>query len=141
MLMRLLLVLLVSTGLVPVGVCTCTGAARPASTRPVEVATQRESHCCCHPKKPIAVSEAESRNHCDDAPPAHDPNCPALHPVPVLDAAIPSPSVEWPSAIEVSMPAWITRFSDRSIRTPPPPVFDWRAGALPRYLFLLSLRI
>ena len=140
MLIRLLVVLLVLTGLMPVRVCTCTGAT-PASTGPVEVVPQRESRCCCHSQKPPAVSVPESRHHCDDAPPAHDPDCPALNPLPTLDAAIPSPSVELPSAIEVFTPAWITPPLGRSIRRPHPPLLEWRAGELPRYLLFLSLRI
>lgn len=145
MLSRLLLVVLILVGQVPVGVCTCAAASDPGHRHTTELPSAFAASCCEHshhtpdadePAEPVSPPLAD-----DPAPDEqHHPSCPAASPRPALMAAPTAPVETGPTAAA----------SDAAI-TPPlillvstaPQAVPLRPGGSPVPLFisLLVLRI
>jgi len=137
MLSRLFLVLLIVTGPMPVRVCTCTASAAHTVQLPDHDA--EESHCCC-PSKSKAV-DAEKPCEAEHAPLSHDPDCPAANSLPSPQPAVPTPSPDTLTALDLVPLQWNAPYSSTMIPAKCPPLFRLHVDALPRPLEFFALLI
>lgn len=148
MVVRLLLAVLMLTGLVPVRVCTCVAATHPAAA-PVKEATHpatEKSRCGCRSEsKPAAFPDparVDSPMNCHDHHSIpHEASCPAMNPLPTLEPALPSADPVPSAVLDLALTLWNAPYALGPIPTVSPPHFPPHVGALPRYLELLTLRI
>lgn len=150
MVSRLLLVLLILSGSIPVRICTCTASAAHPNPPAVEQSPEQSSEkprCGCRSKsKPIEndirqSAVAESQCHDEHGPLSHDRDCPAANPLNPLEPAVSTATPETLTALDLVQPQWNSPYGSSAIPKAFPPIFRIHVDPLPRYLELLTLLI
>lgn len=144
---RLLLVLLTLTGIVPIRVCTCAAATQP---KPSAV---EKSPCCCRseskcageaaplPVGPTHASEAPCGDH-HPVPHPHDRDCPAANPLAAVEPAVPAGYPILLDSLDLLPPPWSEPFVWGLVVSPAPPSPSRpHVGHVPLYLALRTIRI
>lgn len=147
---RLLLVLLILSGLIPVRICTCAASAAHPNPPAVEQSPEQSSEkprCGCRSKsKPIENSIRQSvvaESQCEDEhrPLSHDRDCPAANPLTPLEPAVSTATPETLTALDLVPPQWSSPYFSSSVHRAFPPIFRTHFDPLPRYLEFLTLLI
>ena len=144
MLVRLLLVVLMTAGPIPVRLCTCAaaGGSDPRPAPPPAAAPAKSCGCKNHEvaeSAPPAGDALKTRAACAEQPVRHDRDCPAVNPRPAITAAAVTPAGDLAAdsgpapAARSDAPAIMRPISVASPDPGPP--------SLPLYLSLRSLRI
>ena len=127
MVVRMLLVLLMSVGLVPAGDCMCASAHHAADVESVAIST---------------FADLATHDHDDDHPVHHHPTCPAINPRLDLPVALAPVPFSVPGSADATLAVWGSwspeplplRCRSRSTSSP-------SARALPLYLSQSALQI
>ena len=150
MVSRLLLVLLILTGLIPVRICTFAASTPHPVPNPVEKSTDQageKPRCGCRSKsKPIdnrirQSVVAQTPCEAEQGLLSHDRDCPAAKPLTSGDPAVSPATPETLTALDLVQPQWNSPYSRSAISTAFPPIFRIHVDPLPRYLAFLTLLI
>ena len=129
---RLLLAMLMLTGMMPARVCTCAAAAH---------SDHGDSE---HDEHPCDNLPEECPNHNEGSIPQpcpHDRDCPVANPQASAPPALPTPSPEALTDLDLVRPHWHAPPAFPMILAKGPPHFRSHVGPLPRYLEFRTLLI
>ena len=155
MLIRMLLVLLMVVGPMPVQICNCAVASQPTANvvdTPLDHQIEA-SHCECRAKSPSSVAETVLFSQsCDAAamletsgdhshPLQHSPDCPAVNPVPVATPAISNVTFKLTFVVDLGLHLWgqLLPIQVRRVRTLQ--AVSSPVRSIPLYLAQLTLQI
>ncbi len=150
MVSRLLLVLLILSGSIPVRICTCTASAAHPNPPAVEQSPEQSSEkprCGCRSKSKLIenniLQSVVAESPCEDehGPLSHDRDCPAAKPLTPLEPTVTVASSESLTAIDLVQPQWNSPYGGSAIPKAFPPIYRIHVDPLPRYLELLTLLI